>query len=58
MSGQDEIINIIKAGIEDETLNHADGCIEIPQYGTKHSINVSVAVGIVIWDVLGKMKLF
>ena len=45
-------------GIEDEVLTYADGCIEIPQYGTKHSINVSVAVGIVIWDVFVKLKLF
>jgi 23S rRNA (guanosine2251-2'-O)-methyltransferase len=43
-------------GIEDEALGMADGFLEIPQYGTKHSINVSVAVGIVIWDVFLKMK--
>ncbi|MEI7897682.1 MAG: RNA methyltransferase [bacterium] len=45
-------------GIEDEVLAHVQGCIEIPQYGTKHSINVSVAVGIVIWDLFGKIKKF
>lgn len=45
-------------GIDDEVLLAVHGCIEIPQYGTKHSINVSVAVGIVIWDLFGKMKFF
>ncbi|MDY4244647.1 MAG: TrmH family RNA methyltransferase, partial [Prevotella sp.] len=29
----------------------ADGCLEIPQFGTKHSLNVSVTAGIVIWEV-------
>jgi tRNA G18 (ribose-2'-O)-methylase SpoU len=42
-------------GIDDEVLLYMQGCIEIPQYGTKHSINVSVAVGIVVWDLFGKM---
>lgn len=45
-------------GIDDVVLEHVQGCIEIPQYGTKHSINVSVAVGIVIWDLFGKIKYF
>lgn len=43
-------------GIEDNILNMCDVCIEIPQFGTKHSINVSVAVGIVIWDIFIKTK--
>ena len=43
-------------GIGDEVLDFCDGSIEIPQFGTKHSLNVSVAVGIVIWDLFGKMK--
>jgi 23S rRNA (guanosine2251-2'-O)-methyltransferase len=43
-------------GIDDEVLPYVHGCIEIPQYGTKHSINVSVAVGIVIWDLFGKIN--
>ena len=42
-------------GIEDEVMQHVDGCIEIPQFGTKHSINVSVAAGIVIWDLVSKL---
>ena len=45
-------------GIDDEVLPHVQGCIEIPQYGTKHSINISVAVGIVIWDLFGKINNF
>jgi 23S rRNA (guanosine2251-2'-O)-methyltransferase len=45
-------------GIADEVLSHVHGCIEIPQYGTKHSLNVSVAVGIVIWDLFGKINNF
>jgi len=43
-------------GIEDHLLNYVDSCIEIPQFGTKHSINISVAVGIVLWDFLMKQK--
>jgi len=43
-------------GVSDEVLGATDGCLEIPQFGTKHSINVSVAVGIVIWDVFLKLK--
>lgn len=37
-------------GIEDSVLNHCDGFIEIPQVGTKHSLNVSVSAGIVLWE--------
>src|SRR5690554_3999292 len=37
-------------GVEQTVVDAADGCIEIPQYGTKHSLNVSVTAGIVIWD--------
>ncbi|MCX6266231.1 MAG: RNA methyltransferase [Bacteroidetes bacterium] len=45
-------------GIDDEVLLQVQECIEIPQFGTKHSINVSVAVGILIWDLFGKMNYF
>jgi tRNA G18 (ribose-2'-O)-methylase SpoU len=44
-------------GISDEVMEIVDGCIEIPQSGTKHSLNVSVAAGIVIWDLVQKMKI-
>lgn len=37
-------------GISEEILNHCDGFLEIPQLGTKHSLNVSVCGGIVMWD--------
>jgi len=37
-------------GIQQRVLDACDFCIEIPQYGTKHSLNVSVAAGIVLWD--------
>ena len=43
-------------GVDDAVLTMVGGCLEIPQYGTKHSINVSVAAGIVIWDLFCKMK--
>jgi len=44
-------------GISDEILGYLDVCIEIPQFGTKHSLNVSVCGGVVIWDFLNKMNL-
>ena len=37
-------------GVQQKVIDLSDGCIEIPQYGTKHSLNVSVTAGIVIWD--------
>ena len=37
-------------GVQQEVVNSCDGCIEIPQYGTKHSLNVSVTAGIVLWE--------
>lgn len=40
-------------GISQPILNTVDACIEIPQFGTKHSLNVSVAAGIVVWHFLG-----
>ena len=36
-------------GVHQEVVDASDGCLEIPQYGTKHSLNVSVTAGIVIW---------
>lgn len=45
------------SGVEEETILMCDGCIEIPQFGMKHSLNISVAAGIVLWEVVrGKMK--
>jgi len=37
-------------GVSQDAIDLCDGCIEIPQFGTKHSLNVSVTSGIVIWD--------
>ncbi|MBP1612819.1 MAG: putative TrmH family tRNA/rRNA methyltransferase [Bacteroidetes bacterium] len=45
-------------GVNQEVINHSEGCIEIPQYGTKHSLNVSVTAGIVIWDFFKKITSF
>ena len=44
-------------GVEDQILSMADTCLEIPQYGTKHSLNISVSIGVILWDMLTKMKL-
>lgn len=43
-------------GVQQEVVNLSDGCIEIPQFGTKHSLNVSTTAGIVIWDFFKKMQ--
>ena len=40
-------------GVSQEVVDASDLCLEIPQYGTKHSLNVSVSVGIVLWSVAG-----
>lgn len=37
-------------GVHQEVVDQCDGCLEIPQFGTKHSLNVSVATGIVVWQ--------
>ncbi|PWD99272.1 RNA methyltransferase [Marinilabilia rubra] len=37
-------------GVDQKVINQCDSCIEIPQYGTKHSFNVSVTAGIVLWE--------
>jgi tRNA G18 (ribose-2'-O)-methylase SpoU len=36
-------------GVHQEVIDASDGCLEIPQFGTKHSMNVSVTAGIIIW---------
>lgn len=42
-------------GVSDEVLPLLDACIEIPQYGTKHSLNISVTVGILLWDYVSRL---
>ena len=37
-------------GVQQSVVDMSDGCIEIPQFGTKHSLNVSVTAGIVVWE--------
>ena len=39
-------------GVSEEVLGYCDGCIEIPQFGMKHSLNVSVAAGMVLWELV------
>jgi 23S rRNA (guanosine2251-2'-O)-methyltransferase len=46
------------SGIDVRLLEAADGSIEIPQYGTKHSLNIAVAAGIMIWDIFQKSGSF
>ena len=43
-------------GVQQKVVDLCDGAIEIPQYGTKHSFNISVSAGIVLWDVFNKLK--
>lgn len=44
-------------GVHQEVIDICDGCLEIPQYGTKHSLNVSVTGGIIIWHFAQQMAL-
>ena len=45
-------------GVQQDVVDMCDGCIEIPQFGTKHSLNVSVAAGIVLWEFVKKLRVF
>jgi 23S rRNA (guanosine2251-2'-O)-methyltransferase len=44
-------------GVDQEVVDLCDGALEIPQFGTKHSFNISVSCGIVLWDLFSKMRL-
>lgn len=44
-------------GVQQEVIDQCDGVIEIPQFGTKHSLNISVCTGIVVWDLYNKLTL-
>jgi len=44
-------------GVEEEIVQQADICLEIPQFGTKHSLNISVSIGVVLWDITSKLSL-
>ena len=43
-------------GVSQEAVNSCQGVLEIPQYGTKHSLNIAVSAGIVIWDLWSKLQ--
>lgn len=43
-------------GVSQDVVNASDKVIEIPQFGTKHSLNISVSAGVIIWDVFSKMQ--
>ena len=45
-------------GVEQEVIDSCDEVLEIPQFGTKHSFNVSVSTGIILWDLYTKMNPF
>ena len=43
-------------GVSQDVVNKSDVVIEIPQFGTKHSLNISVSCGVVVWDVFSKLE--
>ena len=43
-------------GVNQAVVNQCDGVIEIPQFGTKHSLNIAVSGGVVLWDLFSKMN--
>lgn len=43
-------------GVNDQVVETADTVLEIPQYGTKHSLNISVSIGVVLWDFVSKSR--
>jgi len=43
-------------GVEQEVVSVSDTVVEIPQYGTKHSLNIAVSVGVVVWDLICKLR--
>ena len=43
-------------GVLQEVVSAADYCVEIPQFGTKHSLNISVSAGVVLWDLFKKFR--
>jgi 23S rRNA (guanosine2251-2'-O)-methyltransferase len=44
-------------GVSQSVVSASDMVIEIPQFGTKHSLNISVSAGVVVWDVFSKLKM-
>ena len=45
------------SGVEQDTIQQCDSCIEIPQLGMKHSLNIATAAGVVLWEIIrGRMN--
>jgi len=44
-------------GVQQEVIDACNYCIEIPQFGTKHSLNISVTTGVVLWDLLKQLRM-
>ena len=44
-------------GVEETTIEQCEGCIEIPQLGMKHSLNIATAAGVVLWELVRKRNL-
>lgn len=44
-------------GVSELVMNRLDGALEVPQFGTKHSLNVAVCTGVVLWEVMRKLRL-
>lgn len=44
------------AGVNADTISVANGCIEIPQWGSKHSLNISVSIGVVLWELVRSLS--
>jgi tRNA G18 (ribose-2'-O)-methylase SpoU len=42
-------------GVSQELINESDACIEIPQFGMKHSLNVAVSTGMVVWHLVNQL---
>lgn len=45
-------------GVNEQVIKNSDIVLEIPQYGTKHSLNISVSLGIIAWDFVAKQRFF
>jgi 23S rRNA (guanosine2251-2'-O)-methyltransferase len=43
-------------GVDQSVVDECDSCLDIPQYGTKHSLNISVSAGIVLWEIFRQLK--
>jgi 23S rRNA (guanosine2251-2'-O)-methyltransferase len=44
-------------GVDDAVMQEIDDCVEIPQFGTKHSFNITVSAGIILWDIFSKLTM-